>query len=98
MSEKTGLQTLKLIQKRIWWFPKIRRTLFGDPHKKDYSILVFILGSPYFGKLPKFKAWRLGLQRPGVRGVTSRVQHVESARLAPKLASCSTLHKGMRFP
>ena len=24
----------------------------GVPHNKDYSILGFILGSPYFGKLP----------------------------------------------
>ena len=26
--------------------------LFGGPYNKDYSILVSILGSPYFGKLP----------------------------------------------
>ena len=32
-------------------FPKIRCTFWG-PHKKDYSILGSILGSPYFGKLP----------------------------------------------
>ena len=25
---------------------------FGCPNNKDYSILGFILGSPYFGKLP----------------------------------------------
>ena len=25
----------------------------GGPHNKDYSILGFILGSPYFGKLPQ---------------------------------------------
>ena len=36
----------------IWGFPKIRGTLFGDPHIKDYSILGSILGSPYLGKLP----------------------------------------------
>ena len=36
----------------IWGFPKIRGTLFGGPHNKDYSILGSILGSPYFGKLP----------------------------------------------
>ena len=35
-----------------WGFPKIRGTLFGGPHNKDYSILGSILGSPYFGKLP----------------------------------------------
>ena len=36
----------------IWGFPKIRGTIFGSPHNKDYSILGSILGSPYFGKLP----------------------------------------------
>ena len=25
---------------------------FGGPYNKDYSILGFILGSPYLGKLP----------------------------------------------
>ena len=35
-----------------WGFPKIKGTLFGGPHNKDYSILGSILGSPYFGKLP----------------------------------------------
>ena len=35
----------------VWGFPKIR-VPFGGPCKKDYSILGFILGSPYFGKLP----------------------------------------------
>ena len=35
-----------------WEFPKIRGTLFGGPHNKDYSILGSILGSPNFGKLP----------------------------------------------
>ena len=33
-------------------FPKIRGTIFGGPHNKDYSMLGSILGSPYFGKLP----------------------------------------------
>ena len=33
-------------------FPKARGTLFGCPHNKAYSILVSLLGSPYFGKLP----------------------------------------------
>ena len=32
-------------------FPKIRGTLFGGPHNKDYGILESVLGSPYFGKL-----------------------------------------------
>ena len=27
---------------------------FGGPYNKDYSILGFILGSPYLGKLPFF--------------------------------------------
>ena len=36
----------------IWVFPKIRGTLFGGPHNKDYSILGSILGFTYFGKLP----------------------------------------------
>ena len=35
-----------------WGFPKIRDTLFGGLHNKDYSILGSILGSPYLGKLP----------------------------------------------
>ena len=39
-------------QEFIWGFPKIRGTLIGDPHNKDYSILGSILGFPYFGKLP----------------------------------------------
>ena len=30
-----------------WKFPKIRRTIWG-PYNEDYSILGFILGSPYF--------------------------------------------------
>ena len=29
-----------------WEFPKIRGTLFGGPHNKDYSILGSILRSP----------------------------------------------------
>ena len=33
-------------------FPKIRGTLFGGPHNKEYSILGSMLGSPYSGKLP----------------------------------------------
>ena len=36
----------------IWGFPKIRGTLFGGPHNKDYSILGSIWGFPYLGKLP----------------------------------------------
>ena len=36
----------------IWGFPEIRGTLFGGPYSKDYSMLGYILGSPYFGKLP----------------------------------------------
>ena len=36
----------------MWGFPKIRGTLIGGPHNKDYSILGSILGSPNFGKLP----------------------------------------------
>ena len=35
-----------------WGFPQIRGTLLGGPHNKDYSVLVSILGFPYFGKLP----------------------------------------------
>ena len=37
---------------KMWGFPKIRGTLLGGPHIKDYSILGFIMGSPYFGKVP----------------------------------------------
>ena len=33
-------------------FPKIRGTLFVGPYNKDYTILGYILGSPFFGKLP----------------------------------------------
>ena len=36
----------------IWRFPKIRGTLFGGPHSKDYNILGSILESPYLGNLP----------------------------------------------
>ena len=32
-------------------FPKLGVPFWG-PHSKDYSILEFILGSPYLGKLP----------------------------------------------
>ena len=46
---------------RIWGFPKIRGTLFWNPHNKDYSILGSILGTPYFGKLP-FRVHDLGLR------------------------------------
>ena len=28
---------------------------FGGPHNEDYSILMSILGTPYFGKLPNRK-------------------------------------------
>ena len=40
---------------KVYLDPKIliRGTLFGGPHNKDYSILGSILGSPYFGKLPR---------------------------------------------
>ena len=37
---------------KIWGFPKIRCTLLGGPHNKEYSILGSRLGSPYFGKEP----------------------------------------------
>ena len=40
------------MSKLLWVVPKIRGTIFGDPHNKDYSILGSILGSPYLGKLP----------------------------------------------
>ena len=36
----------------ICGFPKIRGTLIGGPHNKDYSILGSILGSPDFGNVP----------------------------------------------
>ena len=32
-----------------WGFPKLRGTLFGGPHNKDYSILGSILGSTILG-------------------------------------------------
>ena len=35
----------------IQGFPKIRGTLAGGPHHKDYSILGSTWGSPYFEKL-----------------------------------------------
>ena len=38
-------------QRRNRNFPKLGYH-FGGPFNKDYSILVSILGSPYFGKLP----------------------------------------------
>ena len=31
-----------------WGFPKIRGTLFGGPHNKDYSILGVYIGVPLF--------------------------------------------------
>ena len=36
----------------IWGFPKIRGTIWRGPHNKDYGLLVSILGSACFGKLP----------------------------------------------
>ena len=36
----------------IWGFPKIKSTIIGGHHNKDYSILGSILGSPNFGRLP----------------------------------------------
>ena len=36
----------------IWGFPKIRGTIFGAPHDKDYSILGSTLGLLICGKLP----------------------------------------------
>ena len=51
-----AVQELELRSAIIWGFPKIRGTIWGGPHNKDYSILGAILGStlgsPYFGKLP----------------------------------------------
>ena len=35
-----------------WGFRKIRGTLLGGPHNKDYNMFFSILGSLYFGKLP----------------------------------------------
>ena len=35
-----------------WEFPKIRGTLLGVPHIKDYGILGSILGYLNFGTLP----------------------------------------------
>ena len=35
----------------MWRFPKLGYH-FEHPHNKDYNALVFILWSPYFGKLP----------------------------------------------
>ena len=32
---------------------RLQRVFLGSPHNKDYSILGSMLGSPYFGKLPK---------------------------------------------
>ena len=49
---------------RIWGFPKIRGTFVGGPYNKDYSILVSILGSPYFGKLPFRVGVEVFLDRP----------------------------------
>ena len=49
----------------IWEFPKIRGTLFGGPHVKDYCILGSILGSPHFGKLKDVYIDRGVHVRPG---------------------------------
>ena len=35
-----------------WGFPKITVTIFGDLYIQGYTVLVSILGSPCFGKLP----------------------------------------------
>ena len=42
----------KSTQRPIRGFPKMRGTILGGPHNKDYDILGSTLGSPYFGKLP----------------------------------------------
>ena len=44
-------------------FPKLE-ALVGDPHNKDNSILGFILGSPYLGKLPCMFGWPIVLEHP----------------------------------
>ena len=33
-------------------FPKLGVPCYGAPHNKDCNILVYIVGSPYFGRLP----------------------------------------------
>ena len=38
-------------------------TILRGPNNKDYGILGFILGSPYFGKLPYRTASCFGCQR-----------------------------------
>ena len=45
--------------------PKIRGTIVGGPHNKDYSKLGSIVGSPYLEKLP-FRVLGLGVYM-GVR-------------------------------
>ena len=50
--EPPGSIGLHIRTDAIWGFPKIRGTLLGGPHNKDYSILGSILGSRNFGKLP----------------------------------------------
>ena len=47
----------------IWGFPRIRGTIFGGPNYKDYNILGYILGSPYFGKLPYMGGLTLSLKQ-----------------------------------
>ena len=42
-------------------FPKIRVTIFGGPHNKDYSILGSILASPCLRNLPYRRVYLLVL-------------------------------------
>ena len=52
----------------MWGVPKIRGTLFGGPHNKDYSIWGSILGSHYFWETTMYSFNAQLLRRPPLGG------------------------------
>ena len=79
----------------IWGFPKIRGTLLGGPHNKDYSILGSIVGSPDFGKLPYTDNQERQSHRKGLRA--SSHAEVEGIEKIAKLSYFENGHRGHNY-
>ena len=65
--------------------PKIREYFSGGPHNKGYSILVSILGSIYFGKLP-YRFWARILEFAAVPVLASQPMTGSFVRIFPVLS------------
>ena len=67
--------------------------LFQGSHTKDHSILGFILGVPYFGKLPFTAQGNGGVQGIGLLFTCSRASEARRFRPAPPVRSKPRLLK-----